>query len=385
MSSSPSASPTLADWRQPPHQRLAFRQVPAILSTAVVAHDPAQAAPLPDAPIDWSAFRVDARGTPLDLAAFLRRTHSDAFVVLRHGRIVCEWWDEGMAPSTLHILMSATKSVVGLLCGVLAGEGRLDMDAPATKYVPEVAHTGYAGATVRQLLDMRADARLDTEDLRRYAAATGWDAVPEGMPREGLHRFLAGLPAREPAHGGPFRYVSANTDLLGWVLERAGGAPLARLLSDRLWRPLGAQHDAAITLDWEGAPRATGGLCSTLHDFARIGQLVLDGGRRGGAQVVPADWIADIAAGGDREAWAEGEFAQAFGRRPMHYRSGWYVLDGEQPLVFAMGIHGQHVFVDGARGLVIAKLSAYPQALDGDATALTLRAVEAMRRFVDAA
>ena len=130
MNPSPSAPPTIADWRQPPHQRLAFRQAPAILSTAVVAHDPAQAAPLPAAPIDWSDFRVDARGTPMDLVTFLRRTHSDGFLVLQHGRIVGEWWDEGMAASTSHILMSATKSVVGLLSGVLGArwKGRVQED-----------------------------------------------------------------------------------------------------------------------------------------------------------------------------------------------------------------------------------------------------------------
>lgn len=377
---------TLANWRLPTHSREAFRQVPQLLATAAVPHDPSRVQALPHAPIDWAAFHVGARdGHPLDMAAFLQHTHADGMVVLRHGRIVGQWWCEGMAADTLHIFMSATKSVIGLLCGAMVARGELDMDAPVSRYVPEIVHTGYAGATVRQLADMRADAKLDTDDLRRYAAATGWDPVPEGIAPRGLHAFLAGLPAREPAHGGPFRYVSANTDLLGWVLERAGGQPLAVLLSQRLWQPLGAAHDAAITLDWEGAPRATGGLCGTLHDFARVGQLVLDGGRHCDTQVVPAAWIDDIAQEGDSAAWAAGEFAQAFGRRAMHYRSGWYVLEGDTPLLFAMGIHGQHIFVDRVRGLVIAKLSAYPQALDGEATALTLRAVAAVRRFVDTA
>ncbi|MBS0426738.1 MAG: serine hydrolase [Proteobacteria bacterium] len=381
---SPGGTPaTLANWRLPTHSRQAFRQVPQLLATAPVAHDPSRVRALLPAPIEWAAWRVAARGgQPLDLAAFLQHTHTDGMVVLQHGRILGEWWCEGMAADTLHIFMSATKSVVGLLCGAMVMRGALDMDAPVSRYVPEIAHTGYAGATVRQLADMRADAQLDTEDLRRYAAATGWDPVPEGHAPAGLHAFLAGLPAREPAHGGPFRYVSANTDLLGWVLERAAGQPLPAMLSEWLWQPLGAAHDAALTLDWDGAPRATGGLCGTLHDFARVGQLVLDGGRHGDTQVVPAAWIDDIAQQGDSAAWAAGEFAQAFGRRAMHYRSGWYVLEGDTPLLFAMGIHGQHIFVDRARSLVIAKLSAYPQALDGEATALTLRAVEAVRQFV---
>lgn len=95
-----------------------------------------------------------------------------------------------------------------------------------------------------------------------------------------MHAFFAGLKGFPAPTGGPFRYVSANTDLLGWAVERATGRAFPDLLGELVWVPLGAEHDAALTLDWHGAPRCAGGLCASARDLARLGQLLVDGGRR---------------------------------------------------------------------------------------------------------
>jgi len=87
----------------------------------------------------------------------------------------------------------------------------------------------------------------------------------------------------------------------------------------------------------------------------------------------------DIAAGGDAAAWARGDFTGHFPGAPMRYRSQWYVLDGAAPLLFGLGVHGQNLFVDRQAGLVIAKLSSQPVALDTGAITVTLRAVAALR------
>lgn len=338
---------------------------------------------MPPAPREFGDFRLPAPGgDTLNLHQFLQQTHTDGLLVLADGRRVLEWHDEGMAENTAHILMSATKSVIGLLCGALVDLGLLDLEAPVSHYLPELGHSGYSGASIRQLMDMRAQPQLDGADLRRYTASTNWDPLPPGADAGGMHAFFAALPARQGAHGGPFRYISANTDLLGWILERITGRPLADLLGDLLWSPMGAEHPAGITLDRDGGARATGGICATLRDFARVGQLLLDDGASGAVQVLPSAWIEDIAHHGDRDAWARGEFAGGFPGMRMHYRSGWYVIDDAPQLLFAMGIHGQHLFVDRTHRLVIAKLSAQPQALDTRAVGLTQRAVAEIRRCV---
>ena len=88
--------------------------------------------------------------------------------------------------------------------------------------------------------------------------------------------------------------MSTNTDLLGWILERASGIRFADLLSDLLWRPMGAQCAAYITVDRLGAPRCAGGICTTSMDLARVGQLIVQNGRRDGKPIIPAAWIEDI-------------------------------------------------------------------------------------------
>ncbi len=181
-------------------------------------------------------------------------------------------------------------------------------------------------------------------------------------------------------HGGPFRYISANTDLLGWAIERATGDTFAALVSDLLWKPMGAGDDASITLDGKGAPRTTGGISATARDLARLGLLIAEDGVRDGRTIIPRGVIEDIATKGDARAWSEGEFAAAFAGLPMHYRSGWYVIEREPTFLFAMGVHGQNLFVDCANKLVIAKLSSQATAIDHRAVGLTHHALPEFRR-----
>jgi CubicO group peptidase (beta-lactamase class C family) len=129
-----------------------------------------------------------------------------------------------------------------------------------------------------------------------------------------------------------------------------------------------------------GLPRCTSGICATARDLARIGQLMVQGGRRADQPIIPSDWIDDISSNGDRRAWADGEWAKLLTYRSMSYRSGWYVVGDEPKMLFAMGIHGQNLFVDPANRLVIAKLSSQGSPIDLPAWMLTHQAVAEIRR-----
>lgn len=370
-----------SNWRAAPHSRWAFHHVRDLMPVADIAHDPTTVRPLPEAPRSLEGFRLAAGGErTLSLDEALAATATDGLVVLRDGAIVHEAYWNGMAERTAHIVMSATKSVTGLVAGVLSARGVLDLDAPVTAYVPETAATPYEDATLRQMLDMRTGVRLDPVQQGAYAAATGWEA-PGPRPAD-LHEFFATLAGPSPAHGGPFAYVSPNTDLLGWAIERAAGRPFAELAGDILWKPMGAADDAFITTDDRGAARCTGGLNATVRDFARLGLLVGDDGRRDGREVLPASLIDDIATNGDARAWAEGEFAGGFRGMTMRYRGGWYVIDDAPRTLFAMGIHGQNLFVDRANRIVVAKVSSWPQPVDFRAIALTHRIYDEIRRVL---
>jgi CubicO group peptidase (beta-lactamase class C family) len=217
-----------------------------------------------------------------------------------------------------------------------------------------------------------------------YRKSTGWNPLQPGEAASDLRSFYQQLQGTESPHGGIFRYISPNTDLLGWVIERATGRRYADLMSELLWKPAGTERAGYITVDRLGAPRVAGGMCVTPRDLARVGQLMVENGRRGAQQVIPADWIDDLARNGDAAAWAAGTFAEYFGGAEMHYRAKWYVLRGKDPLLFGWGIHGQHLFVDRAAGLVIAKASSQAQPVDVERIGITLRAVARLRNFFSA-
>jgi CubicO group peptidase (beta-lactamase class C family) len=290
-----------------------------------------------------------------------------------------------MAPDTPHLLMSVSKSVTSAVAGVLAGSGRLDVSAPVTAVVPELAGTSFDGCRVQHLLDMRAGTAFNEDyadpeaDVRTYERVYLW-RPSDGRPvPEDAIAYFATLRNDGP-HGGPFRYRSILTDVLAWVIERAGGARFHELVSRLLWRPMGAEFDAEITVDAHGNPMADGGICATLRDAGRFGELYLRRGRRARREVVPAAWVDDTIRGATdgAQAYLGGEDPSAYPARP-HYRNCWWVDDPGLPFYYASGINGQHIFVHVPSQTVVVKLSTWPTALSPliEATILGVRAIAA--------
>jgi CubicO group peptidase (beta-lactamase class C family) len=379
---------SLANWREAPFNRWSFRHVREIIPTAEIAHDPHRARPLPVEVIETGKIRI--RGTKdrvLSLDDFLITASTDSLIILHRGRIVVERYAGGMTAETPHILMSVSKSVLGLLTGILVSEGILDPDRQVTTVIPEVSETAYKGATIRHLLDMRTGVAFDEDytaasgPIVEYRKATNWHPLGPGDCPSDLRSFYQGLRAPDGKHGGRFHYVSPNSDLLGWVIERATGQRFADLMSRYIWKPMGAQYSAYITVDRLGAPRCAGGICATARDLARLGQVVADGGACEGRQIIPAACIDDIARNGSADAWEAGVFAPFFPGRKMHYRNKWYVNLGEAPLLFALGIHGQYLFVDRQNQLVIVMMSSQADPLDAELISLTMTAVSHFREI----
>jgi CubicO group peptidase (beta-lactamase class C family) len=383
----PEGQVTLANWRQSPFNHWAFHHVREIIPSADIPNDPRAVSTLKSAPQDFGDLPVAAAdGTSVPFRQFLADTDTDGIVILHKGAVVLEHYANGMTERSPHILMSVSKSMLGLVAGILSGARILDVDRPVTDYIPEVARTAYAGATVRHLLDMRTGLVFDENYLAtegpiiEYRKSTNWNPLAPGETPSDLRSFYRHLTEADRPHGGRFHYISVNTDLLGWVVERASGKRFADLFSELIWQPMGAAENAYITVDRLGASRCAGGMCMATRDLARIGQLILERGARGTQQIIPESWIADILENGDTDAWNASTFVDLYPGLPMHYRAKWYVEHGRQPLLFGMGIHGQNLFIDPANEIVIAKFSSQAPPLDIGLIAATGAGVNAVRK-----
>jgi CubicO group peptidase (beta-lactamase class C family) len=201
-------------------------------------------------------------------------------------------------------------------------------------------------------------------DVARYRHAVGWDPVPPGQDALDLRSFLKIQKPDGQQHGGLFHYVSTNTDVLGWVYERACAKPYADIVSETLWQPLGAECDACITVDAHNAMRAAGGISVAPRDLARFGEMIRRRGIAHGRQVVPGAWIDDINERGDPEAWARSEMAEIFPQAS--YRSQWYRIDRDHGVLVAFGIHGQFIYIHPGAELVIIRMASEATPLDPD-------------------
>ncbi|MGA8454669.1 MAG: serine hydrolase domain-containing protein [Streptosporangiaceae bacterium] len=367
---------TLANWQDPPFNRWSFQHIRELIPTARIARAAAPD-PLPRAERDVLGFRFSYGDGELTVAEMLEETYTDGFLVLHQGRVVAEHYFNGMAPDVPHLLMSVSKSVTSAVTGVLAGQGRLRVSAAIEEIVPELGGTSFEGATVQDLLDMRAGTRFDESydnpeaDVRTYERVYLW-RPDNGDPRPADALGYFATLQNDGPHGGPFRYRSILTDVLAWVIERAAGMRLHELISRELWQPMGAEFDAEITVDGHGNPMADGGICASLRDLARFGQLYLDGGRG----IVPKDWIEDTIRGAPDGARAFAEGDDSPGYPPgAHYRNCWWIRDPGVPFYQASGINGQNIFVHVPSQTVVAKFSTWPTALSPAAGVTTQAAL----------
>jgi CubicO group peptidase (beta-lactamase class C family) len=379
----PASTVTAANWQFPPHNRYGFRNVRRILPTVTVAHDPAVIRPLPESPLDLGSVRCGLEhGRTAPLAEILGSTYTDGFIVVHRGRVVYECYESGFTPAATHIIMSVSKSMVGSLIGILADQGIVHLDRTAGHYVPELRAGGYGAVTLAALLDMRSRVRYSEDYADPAAEFYDFDAAcglrPARRPGAiaGMHRYLAALPA-DPADSGDFCYRSTDSDVLGWIAERATGRDLAGLLSELLWRPMGAGADADLLVDPLGAPLADGGMCVTLRDLARFGELQRGDGRVAGRTVVPAAWIA-ASRDGDRATFARSDLASLFPNGA--YSRQWWAIDPDAGLQLALGIHGQMIYIDRPNELVCAQLASQPGPVDGEHLVSALAACRAIAR-----
>jgi CubicO group peptidase (beta-lactamase class C family) len=358
----------LTNWQDPPFNRWGFQHIRDLIPTARIPSGDGPVWRFPRSERDVMGAVVHAGGRPVSFAEFLEDTYTDALLILHRGRVVTERYFNGMTPDTTHLLMSVSKSVISAVCGTLVERELLRPSDLVTEHLPELTGSSFDGCTVRHLLDMRAGTRFDEDyanleaDVRVYEQIYQWRPRTDPSLPMDITAYYGTLQNQGP-HGGPFDYRSVLTDVLAWVMERAADARLAELMSTELWRPLGAEFDAEITVDAHGNAMADGGVCCTLRDLARFGQVLLQEGRRGRREVVPLGWIRDTLFPEPDVIAAFAETADAREFPPgAYYRNQFWIVDPNAPVYMASGINGQTVLVHGPAEVVVAKFSTWPEA-----------------------
>jgi CubicO group peptidase (beta-lactamase class C family) len=355
---------SLDNWLSAPYSRWSFQHVEDFVPTALISRGTGLVAPLPAAraPVaEIPVTRIDRVASTV--GAVMASTATDGWAVAHRGSMVAEEYFDGLDAHTRHLLFSVSKSLVAAVVGALHGICAIELDAPVTAFVPAFANCGYAGATVRHLLDMRSGISFSdnylhpTAEIHLLDESIGW--APKSSPDvpATLCDFLLTL-RQKSAHGGPFEYRSCETDVLGWICEVAGGRRMPELMSELLWSRIGAQCDATIGVDTVGTGLFDGGISACLNDMIRFGSLFLrDGVSLTGQQVVPAAWIADTLDGGP-------DSRQAFAASPddtrmpggMYRNQVWFPYPGSN-VVLCQGMCGQMIYVNRAADVVAAKLS----------------------------
>ena len=366
--------------------RWALQHTRELVPTRNIRRGSGAVAALPSDPRGVGALRFkDAKGRELSIDDWLDETYTDAFVVLHRGRVIYERYMNQMQPHTPHLLFSVTKSFTGLLAAQLAHEGRIDLDAQVTRYVPELADSAWGDMKVREVMDMTGAVRYrevytdPTSDVFPYLFSSGLVPPPPNYkgPRN-IYDFLKTL-KKEGEHGAGFVYRTVHSEVLGWIVSRVTGKHFADVMSERVWSRLGMEEDAYVMVDAVGTPLQGAGLNATARDLARFGEMLRRGGEFNGEWVFDRAVVEDLKRGGDREKFK----ASGMAFRPGYsYHNQWYILHNADGAFEASGVHGQMIHVNPAAEMVVVKLSSHPVAGAGFTHPLTLKAWSALAQAV---
>ena len=291
-----------------------------------------------------SAPRALLPGPPLkldvDVDAFMAGQRSAALLIVQGGKLRLERYGLGFDADGRWTSFSVAKSFTSTLVGAALRDGFIrSMDDKVSTYIPEMKGSAYDDVSVQQLLTMTsgvrwnedyADPNSDVARFNNHQPEPGVDALVSYMRR---------LPRDAPA-GTRWHYSTGETNLVGILVSRAVGKPLAQYLQEKIWQPAGMERPATWLLSKSGQEISGCCLQAAPRDFARFGQFILEGARVGGQSVVPEGWL--------QQATSK----QAdIGQPGRGYGYQWWTYDDGS--FSARGIFGQGIFIDPKRQLVI--------------------------------
>lgn len=318
-----------------------------------------------------ASYRVN--GKTYHLQDYLQRQNVSGMLVLKDGKIAWKYLGQGNTDATLWTSRSVGKSVVATLVGVAIKQGKIrSLDDLITQYEPDLKGTAWDGVTLRQLITHTSGVAWNedyTNPKSDFAQLTECEAKPGTYAC--VRKLVAGLQRAHPA-GQNWSYSSGGAWLLGDVLERATGMPLAAYLQQSIWQPYGMASDGVWHAYAKGQHDVGAhGFNATLEDWGRFGEFILHNGKLpNGKQILPADWVAQSsnwtrATGSVSAAHPNGIYGFQWWNNEVPANAANVEPAPQASLkhsLWALGIFGQMIMVNQAENLVIVQWSTWPQA-----------------------
>lgn len=294
-------------------------------------------------PAPWPLDDQYTQIIPDDLNSYLEKIRSAALLVIQDGKIKVEkYWLE-YNDSSVTNSFSIAKSITSLLTGIAIQEGKIaSVNDPVGKYLPEFASGEKAKLKIVHLLTMSSGSNWDESYANPLSVTT------EAYYGSDLYKTATSVDIiKEP--GTYHFYKSGDTQLLGLVLEKATGRSLSDYASEKLWRPLGAEHPALWSTDKKGGyEKAYCCFNSNARDFARLGQLMLDSGRINGTPLIDSAYYA--------RSITPCNIADDTGIPCNYYGYQWWIIPNEPSIYYARGILGQYIICIPQKNMVIVRL-----------------------------
>ena len=311
------------------------------------------------------SFRYRFEGKTWSLDDYMQRQRATAVMVLKDGEIVAERSAYDRKPEDRLLSNSMAKTIVALAIGKALEAGQIkSLNDTAETYAPALAGTLYGQTQIIHLMRMASGAQFvedysGKDDLARYNVV---------VRKSGPAAAAKTITERAHPEGSSFNYASAETQMLGLVVRGATGQTLCKFVQDTLWQPLGAESRATWLTDAVTQTELAGGnFNATVRDYARLGMLLANDGKRNGTAVVPADYLLRMTdASQQPEQFRPGRMLNK-GSTYLGYGLQTWLLPGSQRRFMLLGIYGQAIMVDPGLKLVVVHTAVGKDA-SGDAS-----------------
>jgi CubicO group peptidase (beta-lactamase class C family) len=388
---------TPANFFERPFNEYAFQNTRTVFDHVKISRGEGDIARLPVKPMDDFISNLKVLGTEGEAIRFeehLERFHTNAIVILHDGAIVTERYFKGMHPHTPHYFASMSRSLCACVVVNLIAQNRLSRHTCIADYLPAFRQTDWREVTIDHALKMISGIRytfVSPEDLedyksggmtlfgpkhqksntdvaREWRSLGFWKRLPTDDPRLDITDLLKALQRAAPP-GTLWSYSNADTNILAEVCREVTGRDMDQLLSEHIWSRLGAEADAVCMRDSHGKAWGPAGISATLRDTARFAQMLLDGGRYNGQEIVPREWVRTLMTDHVQDKIREESSiprSKLVGNEGRSFNDHFWIWwnGGPRGAFAAQGAGGQSIYVHPDHRTVIVKFSSCPISAD---------------------